>query len=118
MKSQVSPSAATQTEAEPEPTINCSRCGQIVTRQKHRLEVDGRWEHTFRNPAGYSFHVQCFQEAPGCLVLGEPTEKDTWFPGCSWNLAACRGCQQHLGWQFLGRERFWGLIATRLSYQR
>ncbi len=112
--SQSSPQPVTEPKAQPEPTINCRQCGHLITRAKHKTEVEGQWEFTFRNPAGYSFHLQCYRQASGCLTAGHPTARDSWFPGCAWSLALCSGCQQHLGWHFSGQEHFWGLIATRL----
>lgn len=80
------------------------------------MEVNGAHEHTFRNPAGYSFHVVCYSEAPGSLRAGEPTSLASWFPGYEWCYALCGECHTHLGWWFESRDEasFAGLIATRL----
>ncbi|MEW6280582.1 MAG: cereblon family protein [Candidatus Eremiobacterota bacterium] len=114
-------SEATQTTVEQKPaaqlegTVRCRSCGHEVTRQRLAIEVQGAHEHTFRNPAGYSFHVLCFSDAPGCLKAGTPTSQDTWFRGYAWSYALCGQCQGHLGWWFSSTgDSFAGLIATRL----
>jgi len=73
-------------------------------------------EHTFRNPGGFSFHVLCFDRAPGCQAIGGYTLEASWFSGYEWCLALCSGCQTHLGWFFRKPDHdFVGLVATRLS---
>lgn len=104
-----------QPKSAPDRTVDCRRCGQPITHRKFLIEAGGGSQHTFRNPAGYSFHVICYSEASGCRSVGAATEQESWFEGCAWSLAVCSGCQQHLGWYYSGRLTFLGLIATRLS---
>ena len=97
--------------------VLCRACQHVLTTPKQAIEMLGRHEHTFRNPGGYSFHVACYSDAPGCAFIGDPTLDATWFPGYAWSLALCAKCQQHVGWRFGGSgspPRFFGLIATRL----
>lgn len=103
-----------------DPEVLCRACGHTITHPRHAIEVGGSHEHTFRNPAGYSFHVLCYAQAPGCLRVGSPTDEATWFPGYCWCYALCQGCRGHLGWWYLGPSdhRFAGLIATRLIRPR
>lgn len=108
------PQLAELPQTRPEPTITCRDCGHEVTRPCHAIEVGGNHEHTFRNPGGYSFHVLCFREAAGALEAGLPTFDATWFAGYAWSFALCSACQTHLGWWYHGKDRFAGLIATRL----
>ncbi|MGE0491522.1 MAG: cereblon family protein [Vulcanimicrobiota bacterium] len=105
-----------QPALEPVRAIVCRACGAAVTSSRQAIEIDGRHEHTFRNPAGYSFHVLCFREAPGVRAMGAPTTEACWFAGYAWSLALCGECQQHLGWRYSSAEQspFHGLIATRL----
>lgn len=100
---------------QPEPTIRCRNCGHTLTTRGAAIEVKGAHEHTFRNPAGYSFHVVCFSEAQGTLRTGTPTYADTWFPGYAWSFALCAECQTHVGWWYTGKDTFAGLIRTRLT---
>jgi hypothetical protein len=103
-------------QPELEQAICCAVCSQSVTARRHFLEVEGSHERTFRNPAGYSFHVLCFREAPGCRVQGRPTTEASWFAGTAWSFAFCQGCGQHLGWHYGRGEQpaFFGLVAPRL----
>lgn len=114
--SQIRPSdvAAPEARTQRDDTVRCKGCHHAVTRQRHAIQKDGRHEHTFRNPGGYSFHVLCYVEAEGSRAEGHPTTAATWFAGFAWSLALCDGCQEHLGWWFSGTTTFAGLIATRL----
>lgn len=70
--------------------------------------------HCRLNPSAFAFVFGCFREAPGCLVIGEPTSEATWFPGSLWQYAMCAGCGVHLGWAFVGEASFFGLLLERL----
>jgi hypothetical protein len=94
--------------------VRCAACDHGVTRAAWAIEVGGAHVATFRNPAGWSFRVACYRDAPGCSAHGEPTDEASWFPGHAWNLACCGGCGRHLGWWFLGPDAFAGLVLTRL----
>jgi len=91
--------------------VRCKNCDHVITSPALAIEPH---EHSFRNPAGYSFHVVCYSDAPGAADAGEPTTEDSWFPGYAWTYAVCRQCHGHLGWWYHGKDRFAGLIATRL----
>lgn len=96
------------------PLVLCKECNAVVTEPEAAIYVERRHEHTFRNPAGYSFHVLCFASAPGTIEVGAPTDADSWFPEYAWSLALCSNCHQHLGWWYEGKSIFVGLIATRV----
>ena len=100
-----------------DPAICCRACGQLVTRRNCNGPDTVDSERTFRNPAGYSFHVKVFGEAEGCRVVGEAVSEASWFPDYAWRLALCRECDTHLGWRFekSGHSDFWGMIVTRLT---
>lgn len=98
--------------------IHCAECSHLITSPKYATSVDGGQERTFRNPAGYSFHVLCFSQADGCVVKGSPSTADSWFRDTAWAFAFCQQCGQHLGWHYTrlqGAHPFFGLIATRLT---
>src|SRR6185369_10987997 len=99
------------TEAKTQKGVLCRACSHVVTNPSFAVEPH---EHTFRNPAGYSFHVLCYSDAPGTTDVGESTSEATWFPGYNWTFAICTQCHEHLGWWYTGKDRFAGLIATRL----
>jgi hypothetical protein len=100
---------------EPEAPLCCARCGHPVTRERHRIAVNGRHEHTRVNPFGFVFHFGCFAQADGCAVDGPPTTEETWFPGYAWRIAHCAACHSHLGWAFQGEGAFFGLLLDRLT---
>ena len=96
-------------------TIRCRRCEHAVTAGRYAVEVDGAHSHTFRNPAGWSFRIGCFADAPGAAVAGVATYAHTWFRGYAWRYAHCGGCGAHLGWWFVGgSDAFAGLVLARL----
>lgn len=106
---------STQDRTEPEVPIRCKRCGARLVSAGNASAVKG--EHTFRNPAGYSFHVVVFCEVEGVRFEGPAVAEASWFEGYSWRIALCDSCSSHLGWGFEseGALSFVGLIATRLT---
>ncbi|MGA1867826.1 MAG: cereblon family protein [bacterium] len=96
--------------------ILCGACQFKITSKSAIIEVNGRHNHTFSNPAGIIFDIGCFRSAEGCLVHGDPTTDFTWFPGYSWNFALCANCFVHLGWYFQSTtsHSFFGLITQKL----
>lgn len=111
MTQSTTPDLEEKTDIQQEKVVRCRNCRHEITRPALAIEPH---EHTFRNPAGYSFHVLCYSDAPGASDSGESTTEATWFPGYAWTFAACLNCRNHLGWWFHGKDRFAGLIATRL----
>jgi hypothetical protein len=99
------------TDEQVQKDVLCKNCGFTITSPPFAIEPH---EHTFRNPAGYSFHVLCYSDAPGAADAGNPTTEACWFPGYAWSFAICVQCHEHLGWWYVGPKRFIGLIATRL----
>ena len=92
----------------------CRICRLVITDESQRLAVAGEHIHTRSNPHGVTFCFGCFGEAPGCDGIGAATAEHSWFAGCRWRIAVCRGCGEHLGWLFTGEHRFFGLILGRL----
>jgi hypothetical protein len=95
--------------------ICCVACHTPVTDADFRIDVGGRHEHTFFNPAGVVFHIVVFAAAPGCRGVGPFSEEFTWFPGHRWQIAVCAACAEHLGWHFEGASQFTALIAQRIA---
>ncbi|HEY9783994.1 MAG TPA: cereblon family protein [Candidatus Obscuribacterales bacterium] len=111
MSNSVSIELEEKTDLQSQKTVRCKNCEHVITSPSLAIEPH---EHTFRNPAGYSFHVLCYSDAPGAAEVGDTTDADSWFPGYAWAFAICRQCHNHLGWWYRGSDRFAGLIATRL----
>lgn len=100
-----------KSEEETQKAVRCKTCNFEVTDPSFAVEPH---EHTFRNPAGYSFHLICYSSAPGASEAGEATKEATWFAGYAWTFAICSNCHNHLGWFYRGDKSFVGLIATRV----
>lgn len=97
-------------------TIRCGRCKHGITAGRHAIEIDGAHAYTFRNPAGWSFRIGCFADAPGAAAAGTATSEATWFTGYAWRFAHCSACGTHLGWWFVGgSDAFAGLVLARLA---
>lgn len=98
--------------------IYCRQCLELISRQDHRIEVQGAHRHTFANPHGVIFEIGCFLSAEGCLTSGPSTRDFSWFKGFSWQVAVCRGCLLQMGWLFssAGAEAFYALILNRLLF--
>lgn len=117
---QIAPGAKIETDVadEEDDAIYCAACGHLATRGRWRIAMNGDHRHTVFNPAGVVFRVVCFKEAPGVGAVGEPSGDFTWFRGYDWQVALCRGCNGHLGWQYAGEKEpqvFFGLIQTKLA---
>jgi hypothetical protein len=93
----------------------CAACGLRITDEDQRIAMAGAHEHTFVNPGGFVHHIGCFATAPGCVHQGATETAFSWFPGWSWQVAACAQCRTHLGWMYRnGDEQFHGLITQAL----
>lgn len=106
--------AAEHLEAGRKAALCCVACCARITDASSRIEVAGRHEHTFFNPAGQIFQVAAFAAAPGCRGLGAFTSEFSWFPGHRWQVALCAVCAEQLGWHFAGASHFTLLIVPRL----
>ncbi len=98
------------------PRLCCVHCRNPVTREDAAIRAGGAHEHRCVNPAGLTFRIGCFSDAPGCAAFGEATTEHTWFPGCAWRVAECARCGLQLGWRYEAPESgFFGLILDRLT---
>jgi hypothetical protein len=111
MQADISTDVKKEEEEEEQKAVRCKNCGYDITSPSLAIQPH---EHTFRNPAGYSFHVLRYSDAEGAADVGECTTEASWFAGYAWSFALCRRCQTHLGWWYTGTGRFVGLIAQRL----
>ncbi len=105
-----------ENETEKEDYIICRACGNVIASPDEQMEVDGKFSHTFTNPAGIAYKIGCFSNAKGCVNFGEPTSDFTWFPGFDWCYALCSNCFSHLGWHYSsGDSSFFGLILDNIA---
>lgn len=96
--------------------IRCTVCDHLITLPDELLTFNDQFIHTFTNPAGIQYKLQCYRNAPGILVSGKPTEFFSWFPGFLWQYSYCQRCNNHLGWYFSNdEERFYGLNIAMLK---
>src|SRR5882724_1382478 len=93
--------------------LRCAACDHRITHEDYRIEMAGAHEHTFVNPHGIVHHIGCFVHAPGCAYTGATETAFSWFPGWTWQVAACAHCRAHLGWIYRNAgEQFHGLIVA------
>ena len=94
-------------------------CGASIAYPEDRIAVNGAVGHSFTNPAGFMYHIECYKSASGCSVTGEYETDFSWFPGFAWRYALCGSCNNHLGWHYVhsAGKNFFGLIRDRLSYR-
>lgn len=109
-------SEASNVAANPGKKLCCRLCKFHITDSDQAISIDDAHTHTFTNPAGYTYTINCFQSAPGCLVIGDCTSEHTWFSGYRWQIAICQSCHEQLGWLFSNDRRFFALIADRLIH--
>ena len=96
--------------------LYCVFCQYHITSLDKVIAVNGMHSHTFSNPAGYVYTVNCFSAATGCASLGNKTSEYTWFQGYEWQIAICDACQQQLGWLFTNSDHFYALIHDRITH--
>lgn len=114
--SQTTPIAEPASATELDDRVRCARCRNEITTASLAVHRGGAHQHTFRNPAGYSWTIACYRDASGCASEGEFTDEASWFAGYEWCLAPCATCGRHLGWWFTGRgPSFVGLIVSRTA---
>lgn len=95
----------------------CSVCEQHITDDAYRVERAGAHHHTFVNPGGFMHHIACFSIATGIAYRGAPESAFSWFPGHTWQIAACGLCGTQLGWRFHANDDdFYGFIVTAIKY--
>jgi hypothetical protein len=95
--------------------LACARCQQAITTTAARIEVSGSHTHTFTNPDGYRFVIGCFRDASGLRRFSPQSSEATWFAGYTWQIEACSGCKEQLGWLYRsGQDTFHGLIVDCL----
>ncbi len=101
--------------ADDDRALLCAVCGYRITDEDRRIDMNGSHEHTFVNPGGYVHHIGCFDAAPGCSYLGPTESAFSWFPGWTWQVAACASCRAHVGWIYRNSgQQFHGLIVAAL----
>ncbi len=97
----------------------CRLCGAYITRDGHRISIEGRHVHRRVNPAAVEFEFGCFGAAEGAAIVGEATAEFSWFAPYTWAITICRSCGAHLGWFFEGGDpRFYALILNRLVEEK
>ena len=96
----------------------CTFCKSHITDLDAVISINGAQSHTFSNPAGFIYSINCFQSAPGCQTAGESSSEYTWFSGYEWQIAICHSCREQLGWLFSNGQQFYALIADRLTQQQ
>ena len=103
-------------EGGPDGSLRCAACHHVVTNAAWRIAVAGSHRHVFANPYGMVFALGCFTAAPGCTVVGQPSDAFTWFAGTRWQVAVCASCGAHLGWRYerMSGGIFFGLLLDRL----
>ena len=97
--------------------LYCNCCNNHITDLNAAISINGEHTHTFSNPAGYSYTINCFQTAPGCLTTGDSTNEHTWFDAYEWQIVVCQSCKEQLGWLFSNDHHFYALIADRLRLE-
>ncbi|MCG8379664.1 MAG: cereblon family protein [Proteobacteria bacterium] len=112
------PQAEQENSVESEQTkkLFCHVCKHHITDLDQAISINNSHTHTFTNPAGYTYTINCFRSATGCLTVGDPTNEFTWFGGYEWQIALCQSCKEQLGWLFTNDNEFYALINDRLTH--
>lgn len=120
-KPKKAPSALPETDATDstkEEKLVCEVCRYFITTTASRIELFGGHVHNRINPAGFVFRLGLFADAPGVVSVTEPSREFAWFSRHAWQIVVCRGCLEHLGWEFSGKKRFFALLPEKLVIER
>lgn len=101
-------------ERQPKKRFCCAICNAFITDDALAVSIQQQHVHSRTNPQGQSFTFACFRAAPGCRVIGTPTDEHTWFVGYHWRFAYCKSCNAQIGWHFTGETEFFALILEQL----
>lgn len=112
--SSVKESFSIEKESLADERILCKQCMAYIANKDDIMAIEGSASHYKRNPAGIFFSIICLSSASGCTILGDYTSEHSWFLGYKWSIALCSSCVSHLGWHFIGKGSFYGLIANRI----
>ncbi len=104
-----------ETQEEDNKKLFCVYCKNHITCLNEAISIEGSHTHTFSNPAGYIYTINCYRTALGCLVVGDSSSEFSWFKNHEWQLVSCNACHEHLGWLFSNEQQFYALIADRLT---
>ena len=94
--------------------LHCAGCRAPLTRERYAISKREDHEHTVFNPMGEVFVLRCFSNAQGAKAITRATHHFSWFPGNAWQIAVCRNCSRHIGWEYTGEDHFFGLIKGML----
>ncbi|KAL4218068.1 hypothetical protein ACF0H5_022806 [Mactra antiquata] len=94
---------------------------------KIRNETIGHTEEIliqlFKNPHGHKYEVITSSKASVFRASTE-TSSDTWWPGYNWIILGCPQCKQHIGWEYIPRDKkdpekrsFYGLVFNNLLFE-
>ena len=109
------PQTSQDTNTTEDEALRCAVCEHRITERAYRIEMADAHEHVFVNPSGFQYRIGCYAAAPGCIHLGPTESAFSWFPGWSWQVAACARCRTHVGWVYrLAGQQFHGLIVNAL----
>ena len=109
---------ADDTDSSNEEKFVCEVCRYFITTTSSRIELFGGHVHNRINPAGFVFRLGLFADAPGVVAVTEPSLEFSWFSGYAWQIVVCRGCLEHLGWEFRDEKRFFALLPEKLVVER
>jgi hypothetical protein len=96
--------------------VYCKFCHAQISHPSLAIEVQGAFQHMFKNPEGITFLIGLYQSAE-CLATGPVVYEHTWFSGYAWQTVICHHCKSLIGWSYSQSDSpdFYGLILNRLS---
>ncbi len=98
--------------AEEERVLRCGRCGAELADADHVVPASRR---AYMNPHGLVREIVVVSLARNLAGDGERHTEFSWFPGHTWEIVYCAGCQAHAGWRFEGPSTFYGLLVEALA---
>ena len=93
-------------EAKEPPRYYCKQCDTPVAFVGDENKIgDTPTLSAHLNPHGFVHEVLTIRFVQNCILYGDPTPADSWFPGFFWLYCFCQRCHAHLGWAYFRPNR-------------
>eukprot|EP00268_Persea_americana_P013160 TRINITY_DN15739_c0_g1_i3.p1 TRINITY_DN15739_c0_g1~~TRINITY_DN15739_c0_g1_i3.p1 ORF type:complete len:558 (+),score=120.31 TRINITY_DN15739_c0_g1_i3:339-2012(+) len=100
--------------------IRCKTCLAVFAKRADMMDKHDGPLGAYAQVHDYVHEIMILQIANGLTLIGSPVEKDNWFPGYAWTIAACVKCESSVGWFFTSTKKlqpksFFGIRYSQIA---
>lgn len=99
--------------------MTCKSCATPITASEWAYYYQGGKEHQIVDLSGNIQNIYLFKKAPGIETDETYFEEKTAFDGYAWTEASCSGCEQRIGYKYLGgangKNEFFGILTDKIQ---